>query len=71
MEIIFIDIIDKEYEFVCQLYWQLEENGRFSYSMIKIEEKTQLKSKEIKAIVARSCKALRDPLIISPKRNHV
>ncbi|MEQ5621591.1 hypothetical protein AB7188_19310 [Providencia rettgeri] len=41
MEIIFIDIIDKEYEFVCQLYWQLEENGRFSYSMIKIEEKTQ------------------------------
>ncbi|WP_272578977.1 MULTISPECIES: hypothetical protein [Providencia] len=57
MEIIFIDIIDKEYEFVCQLYWQLEENGRFSYSMIKIEEKTQLKSKEIKAIVARSCKA--------------
>ncbi|MCG9534576.1 hypothetical protein, partial [Providencia huaxiensis] len=57
MEIIFIDVIDKEYEFVCQLYWQVEENGRFSYSMIKIEEKTQLKSKEIKAIVAKSCKA--------------
>ncbi|MEY0435548.1 hypothetical protein [Providencia huaxiensis] len=57
MENIFIDVIDKEYEVVCQLYWQVEENGRFSYSMIKLEEKTQLKSKEIKAIVAKSCKA--------------
>ncbi|ENG4186848.1 hypothetical protein ABT230_003662 [Providencia rettgeri] len=57
MDIIFIDIIDKEYENIYQLYWQVEENGRFSYSMLKIEEKTQLKSKEIKAIVAKSCKA--------------
>ncbi|MEX5931375.1 hypothetical protein AB6H26_17845 [Providencia hangzhouensis] len=57
MENIFIDVIDKEYEFLCQLYWQVEGNGRFSYSMIKIEEKTQLKSKEIKTIVAKSCKA--------------
>ncbi|MBG5892729.1 hypothetical protein [Providencia rettgeri] len=57
MENIFIDVIDKEYEFLCQLYWQVEGNGRFSYSMIKIEEKAQLKSKEIKTIVAKSCKA--------------
>ena len=57
MEIIFIDVIDKEYESFCQLYWQVNENGRFSYSMLKLEEKTQLKTKEIKAIVAKSCKA--------------
>ncbi|WP_369309329.1 hypothetical protein [Providencia rettgeri] len=57
MEIISIDIIDKEYEYLCQLYWQVEENGRFSYSMIKLEEKLQLKAKEIKAIAAKSCKA--------------
>ncbi|WP_273804114.1 hypothetical protein [Providencia rettgeri] len=57
MEIIFIDVINKEYESLCQLYWQVEENSRFSYSMLKLEEKTQLKTKEIKAIVAQSCKA--------------
>ncbi|MEQ4676551.1 hypothetical protein ABN063_18485 [Providencia vermicola] len=57
MEIIFIDVINKEYEYFCQLYWQVNENGRFSYSMLKLEEKTQLKTKEIKEIVAKSCKA--------------
>lgn len=57
MEIIFVEVINKEYESLCQLYWQVEENSRFSYSMLKLEEKTQLKTKEIKAIVAKSCKA--------------
>lgn len=57
MEIISINVINKEYESLCQLYWQVDKNGRFSYSMIKLEERTQLKSKEIKSIVAKSCEA--------------